>query len=359
MGTYNGYILETEDYPTPDADIGVRTGAKQTELESSAHRNDLDYGTADIADRGMTDISTEHDGLIWFSYGDEVLFYRIWFEPYTIDAGFIVEDEDHLVKIWNAYFDQTASITAIDGTATEGTSITYDSLPITIGKFADYEVTVTVLRVGPPLQETVYTFTINAVDYETAIDGIRVVSIPWDPDWDNKIRIEMGFDTALSRTKYFVEQRKWLRENARYKLQFTATNHGLEAQKMKQIVAYGHDKVFGVPIYSEQAYPSADFTSSSIITTSNDLDKMWYLNNQAEYVVIIDHVTNVSEIKEIDSVSVNQIDLINPVSGTFSYLSSKVYPIVMCLAESISIQPHAAEALRASFNMVEYVRSDA
>lgn len=337
----------------------VNLGDKTTMPVRGIIGNDTEYPGAVSAATGYIDLGRTKNALLYFSYGDDILFYKIWFEPFFIDAGFIVEDVDYDIKIWNAFFDTTASITAVNGSGTDGTEITHDSLPITIGKFADEWITVTVLQEGPPLQETSYTITVNAADYITEIEGIRVVPVPWDADWDSKVNIEIHFETALSRNKWFMEQRRPLRYKQFYKISYRVSAEGVSAQKLKQTMAYAHDKVVGVPVFSEHAYPSQDFSSSTTINTSNDLSTNWYLNNQAQYIVITDHDSLQTEIKEIDSVNANSIVCTLPVSGSFTWQNCVVYPVVMCTADSLRIRPETDLIFVGDFVFTEYERASA
>jgi hypothetical protein len=308
--------------------------------------------------QGYAPIGKPHNGIIPFGYGRDVLFYKIWFEPVEIDAGFIVEETDYNIKIWNTFFDGSVQLTAVSGVSTAGTGVTYDSLPITINTFGDYWVTLTVYEEGPPVQSTDYTFTIDGYDWITEVEGIRVVPVPWEPDWDSKIRFEYHFDTVLATNKYFVEQRRPLRYKPYMKANFQITGVGVDGQKLKQSITYGHDKVFGVPIFSEQGYPSSDFNSSATIQCSNDLSILWNLNNLAEYVIVVDHFDLTSEIKAIDSIGTNQVVCQVPITRTFSnWQRCVVYPVVMCTAESIASRAETDEIFRTSWKLLEYERA--
>jgi hypothetical protein len=358
MAVQNGIIQGNMWYNEHDGNR-VPAGSKITQGDPYGGIPLSDYGMALRVGQGMTDISQVQNGIVVSNYGDLVLFWRIWFEPVLIDAGFIVEDKNYNVKVWNAYLDQTISITDIAGATTDGTEIFHDPVPIDIGKFGDEWMTITVYGEGPPLQSTVYTFTIEAVEYETDIEGIRVTPIAWEPNWNNKVNIEMHFDTVMERNRYFVEQRRPLRYKPYYKFTFSLQAEGVDAQKLKQSLAYGHDKVFGVPVYTEQLHPSADFNSSSTIQTSNDLTDFWNLNNLAEYVVIIDHTTLLAEIKELASVSANQIVCSIPVTNTFTWQRSVVYPVVMCTGDSFTMRPESDDVWTSDLSFVEYERASA
>jgi len=360
MGVSNALLTQFDPqlYAT-DAYNKTKTGSRVLITDPSTAYKQTDFGLGIRVGQGYADIARVHSAILPFSFGDDVMFWRVWFEPVLIDAGFIVEDKEYYVKVWNAHLDVTASITAVSSVSPVGTTITHDPLPITIGKFGDEWITIKVLEEGPPVQNTVYEFTINAVDYETEIDGIRVSPFMWEPNWNKKVNVEMHFDTALDRNKYFVEQRRPLRHKPYYKFSFSVNPSGVDAQKLKQLLAYAHDKVLGLPLFNEQAHPSQSFNGSATIVCSNDLSKFWNLNNQATFVVVVDHQALQAEIKEIESVAAGQIVCTLPVSDTFTWQSSVVYPVVMVIGESFDFRPESDDVINSNLSFSEYERSSA
>jgi len=328
------------------SDDDIKSVWRQTDTNESARA--LEYSRLITLSEGL------HSGVRPHSFGDDNLFFRIWFEPFEIDAGFIVEDVDYTIKVWNAYFDVTKQLTAITEDSPEGTTLTHDPLPITIAKFDDITMTLTVLQEGPPVQSTTYTFTIDGTDYETEITGIRVNPFAYEPDYSQGIRIQMKFETVIERNKYFKEQRRPLRDDALWNVGLKSWVKGLDTQKLKQQIAYGHDKIFGVPIYSEHCYPDQDMNNQTIIQCSNDLSKHWFLNNQAVYVILIQHDILLAEIKEISSVGTNSITLARAVSETFEWQKTVVYPIVLSTIENVSFDMETDNLMNFTIDFTEY-----
>jgi len=316
---------------------------------------DRGYGTGIVVIISPVDISQVMDGLIAHTFGDENLFWRIWFEPVEYDAGFITEDRQFDIKVWNAYLDVLATISAISVLAQEGTSIDHDPVPITIPKFGDMTAEVTIYRVGPPLQNTVYTFTINAVDHTSTITGMRVIEWNVEPDWGQSIKTELSFETVLARNRFFKEQRRPLLDTPVRTVRLSAWSKGLDAQKVKQKLTYGHDKVFGVPIYSEPCYPTGTITGQTVINMTNDLTKFWNLNNLCVHVMIVDHEALVSEIKEVDSVGANSVTLVRSVTETFVAARTVVYPMFMAVLDSLTFKDETDDTSYVDVAFEEYV----
>jgi hypothetical protein len=359
-GPLYGQIIG-EERITIQPQIGPETGFETTTrsaiVEAIQRVEGPQYLKAEWNDGVVTEYRKMVDGVMLHDYGDENLFHRIWFDPVEIDVGFIVEGVEYTISIWNAYYDQDVTVTSVvESGDSEGTSITHASTPFDIEPTDDTTATVTVYRSGPPTQNTTYTFTIDGEDYETVVTGIRVNAFPAEPDWDRRVRAEIIFETVVERIpRYFDEQRRPLREDPYRRISFQATAQALFNEKLKHLLTYGHDKVFGVPIYSEHCYPSASFNGSSTINLSNTTDKLWHLNNLCEYVVIIDHSTWLTEIKEIDTVNSTSIDLLRPVEETFVYSRVIVYPmIVATLDTSVRSAPHTDDLETYSLGFTEY-----
>lgn len=276
-------------------------------------------------------------GHICHSFGDENLFYRIWFTPIVIAAGFIVEEVEYPVSMWNAFLDTVSVVSDIQFSGeTEGISVTSYTPPFNINKFGEQTALVVLSREGPPLQSTIVRFIIDGVNYDITVTGIRI--IPWDiePNWDKRVKLTMNFETVLERTKYFIEQRRPLRESSFRETSFGVLVQGIQKQKLKNIILYGSSKMFGVPIFSEECIPASDFNGADHIHLSNATTYLWHLINQVDYALIIDYVNMVSEIKEIDSVTTNQITFVREIDQTFNYLTSIVYPIFFGAIDSVN-----------------------
>ena len=298
---------------------------------------DLGSGFGEAVTRDLIDIHSVQDAILSHSYGEENLFNRIWFEPVDYEAGFITEEISFDIKVWNAFMDTLATISDISVLAGTGTSIDNDALPITIQKFGDNTSEVTIDRVGTPLQNTIYTFTINTVEHTCTITGMRIINWLLEPDWGKEVKMELAFETAIAENRFFKEQRRYLREDFLRAVKISTWARGLDAQKVKQDLSYGHDKVFGIPIYSEPCYPTGMLTGETTINISNDYTKYWNLNNLCTYVILVDHQNLVGEVKEVDSIGVGVIELVRAVSETFVAGSTIVYPMFMATIGALSV----------------------
>ncbi len=358
--------MADEDH-LPAVHLYLKPEAFAINLQQASRPGDIDlhpsawrYGGSEIwqgeeYERDITISPSENTGIRAHSFGDDNLFWRIWFEPSKIDAKFIVEDHDYQIKVWNAFVDVTAALTAIVSESPDGTSIDSFTLPKTIVKFGELSIGLTVYRDGPPLQHTTYTFTINGADYSTLITGLRAIAWPYEPDYSQRPRMTLVFETAVTRNIRFVEQRRPLRDRCLVNTDIRTWAEGVDAQRLKNLMKAGHDKIFGVAIHTEHCYPSQPVTGQTVIQCSNALDKHWFLNNQADYAILIDHAALVAELKAISSVGASSITLAMPVVKTFTWQSTVVYPVAFSTLKEFKIAGKSDQVLGIDVSFQEFV----
>ncbi len=294
-------------------------------------------------------------GVVGHDFGFDQIWNRLWYVPTEMELGFILEDIEREIKIWNAYFDRTIEVTVVSTIGASGVDISHDPVPFTIPIQGETTATVTIYRSGPPLQDTIFQFTIDSSLYQTQVTGSRVAPWPYEPNWNVRPRLTYIFKTAISKNRRLYEQRRPLRSIGLRKMTVTTWLQSISMQQAKQRLAYGHDKAFGIPIYSEQCYAASDFSGLSIITTSNDLTKHWNLNNNCSFVIIIDPFTEESEIKVVDMIDANSIAVTRSIStGIFNYRSAIIYPMFIATLESIELPGHTDNLQDIQAEFLEY-----
>jgi hypothetical protein len=300
-------------------------------------------------------LSPASDNYGWLScdFGGEFMFNRVWVEPLSFALNFITDDATYDLKIWNAYRDQDISVTNVTVQNQTGTLLDYPSLPDTIVNFGDTIYTLYIYQDGPPLQDTTYTLTIAGNDYVVEITGIRV--IPWDLDanWDVDLNIVYEFTSTIYSNEKLYEQRRALSKESWINIKGTYDTSGLKSRRHHNLLMYGHDKVFGVPIYSEKLTPTILVQAGSTITVEEDFTYYYNLNQKSDYIIIVDHVNEMAEIKEISSLVVGskQINVSQPISNDFDTTTTFVYPCAFCIVKSFrgNMQTDRFDAMMVDF----------
>lgn len=270
---------------------------------------------------------------IMTDYGHDFIFDRVWIQPLDVDLQFIVEDLEREIKIWNAWRIKSIQVTNVAVVDQEGTDLIYPTLPHLLQKFADTVYTLEVYQDGPPLQNTIYTLTIDGDDFVLTVTGIRIIPLFMDPNWEQSFEMTYEFSSTIFSTDHLKEQRRPLSDESWFNLIFSFDTQSDANRKLFNILSYGHDKVFGVPVYNEK------MTATAIGTTSIDVseDLSYYYNLEgASYVMIVDHVNAIAEIKEIDSIASGTINFNQNIAESFTVGSTYVYPCVFAILNSYS-----------------------
>ena len=290
------------------------------------------------------------------NYGEENLFYRIWVSPQLIEMGFITEDDQFEIKIWNAYLDREVDFTGVAVVDQEGTLLTYPSLPWTITRSDSLTLDLDVYKEGPPVQNTYYSLTIDGEVFVTNITGTRIIPIEPDIQWNGNHVMTYEFMTVMYQDGVrFKEQRRPLYDVPDRRLAVTYQLEGTSAHRLFNLFSYGHDKVFGTPIYYEKMVPATITVGSPVITLVTDTTDMYNLNNNAVFIIIVDHENEIAEIKEIDTIATNQIDVVKNIVETFDVDATFVYPVFLSILHAVSFSDDSdnVETMEAEFR--EYI----
>lgn len=286
--------------------------------------------------------STRRVGYLPFAAGRDLIFERVWVEPRIVDAGFITEELTYDITVWNAYQERSVEFTSVASVSPDGTTLTTPTLPHDIRQGDDLTLTLIIDVDGPPTQSTTYTLVVDAVTFDVDVEGIRVVDLVPDPNWRGGLMLRYYFETAMYSSQRFVEQRRPLMDKPYRSAKANYLVSDEEAHRFFWVLAYGHDKVFGLPVYNEKMRCSSIPNGGTTITTTTATTSMYNLNNLSTHVAIVDHNAGTSEIKEVASVAANSIVVSQAIAGTFDTNTSSVYPVIFVTIRSMQKQ-HATD----------------
>lgn len=328
------------------------TPARQSsfvELAPDAERVfELGIAAGDKTDRPSPTLR-EGRGVLIDGFGDGVLFNEVYVEIVDLsespnihygiqhDVGFITEDITLNILIWNAYLSSSKTWTALNVVDEDGTALTYPTLPQVITPGGEIQCDLTIYLSGPARQDTDHEFTIGGEVYTTTITGIRVISIAPEPNWRTGIEVKYEYQTAMYQTSRFVEQRRALVDVPFRASMLEYLMVGAVARKFFHNLSYGHDKVFGVPIYSELMVPIAVPQGDVTITLSTATASMWNLNNLCDYIAVVDHENDMVEIKEISSIGANSIVCSQDILQDFTVASTRIYPVFFGMVRAATL----------------------
>jgi len=327
------------------------------ELATFGDREPRYLGVAEELQQGYFMAPTREYGWTGFNYLFDMLMNRIWVTPLRIAGGFITEEQLHDITIWNAYLERSVDWTAIAVIREPGTQFDYPAFPYSFAPTASIDRVLTIDRFGPPLQDTYWQLTIDGLVFEIYVDGIRVVPLEEEPNWENEIKVEYNFQTVMYNTERLHEQRRALQEISSRKMNFSFVLEQLRNHRFFNRIAYGHDKIFGVPIFSEKLFPTAVTQGTALITHSNSNEFMWNFQNRMQFVMIANHEDRVLEIKEVLSFTDYQITLKATITESFDVNKTVVYPCLFCVVGGAKYNEKSSHVQTADLEFREFISS--
>jgi hypothetical protein len=282
---------------------------------------------------------------------DDITLGRTYVSPQLIDSGFITEDVEHDIEIWNSAT-QTKTITNITKNNTLGTLLEHDPTPIEILPESEEIHKLTVFQDGPPFQDSRFLYTIDGEQFIVVVTGQRIEPFLYEPDWAQAYKVNYLFNTAISRSKKFVEQRRPLLETMRREIEAGFWEQSTVMQRVHNELKRFNSVAIGIPIFNEIMTFSADPATQLFADFRQDLVKFFNLNNLAKFILIkdLDNIDN-HEVKEIVNISHanNRITFTNEVKNSYTAARTVVYPIFIGQIETF--QPEYITDQHAKFSL--------
>ena len=289
---------------------------------------------------------------------DETLFGRVYVSPLAIDAEFITEYVEYDVVVWNAYFTKSVDITSILVQNQAGTNMVYPTLPKTIPLSYNEVLTLIVYDEGPPTQDTDWLITVDGVEFNIDVTGIRVIAFVHEPDFSKSVTMVYNFLTSLAQNlRYLKEQRRPLQRLPFRDINFICHAKDLVLQKLVNTIHYGKDKVFAVPIFTEHMRPSAISAGSNSITIADDITYYYNLQNNCDYLIILDETDLSAEVKEISEIDGQDITFTSNVTGSYTAGSCSIYPCVFSYGKGFKVAPETKNNAQVTVSFGEFKRT--
>lgn len=146
-----------------------------------------------------------------------------------------------------------------------------------------------------------------------------------EPDWSNGLELSYGFQTVVSTSPRFVEQRRPLFPYPIRSLSCSFVLEGEYGQELINKLTYGKALLLCVPIFTEPIFATAITAGLSSITVTEDLSYCWNIQN-CDYAVVINFVTGSRQMLKVSSASGVTIPLSEAIETTFDADESVIYP---------------------------------
>lgn len=305
---------------------------------------------AELSSVAKADTSSERISLLFAGAG-EVIFEKLYVFPEAIDCGFIANDAEYKILLWNSSHLETVDITNIDIVNEYGLSFEEDNL--TLQRNSDIQHTITVLKDGPALQDSKIEYTTSLGLFVVDITGKRILAWIYRPKRGG-IKFRYQFQTVIWRNEYFSEQRRPIYPVPLREISGEFFERGDDQQRFIHDLRLLTLRILAVPIWIEAFRPNEDLLNATTINTDDSLNERWNLWNNCDFVLIRNRSSlEPYEIKNIVSVSENSIAISSPIAKDFAAGDTLIYPCFVGVIKSKSPSMHGKEMVGATVEFSE------
>jgi len=213
---------------------------------------------------GMVRPGRERPGLLHDFY------FRIHLIPRTVSLGNVIVPKTEQVFFWNAFLTDV-TLTAINGTATEGLSLAGPA-PVTVAPpLAMFEYTLTAIPEGPASIDATYGFVVDGITYDLRILGVRFSLFPVDPNQDEPLEETLEWRTAIIEAPDGTEQAIGQRGLPRRTLSYAMAADGVDRQALENLLWSSQWRSLSIPIWTDAAALAAPVApGATVLSLSGD-----------------------------------------------------------------------------------------
>lgn len=185
---------------------------------------------------------------------EQELFGKVLISPQAVDVGFLMDDVNTPIRLWNVQYAREVVLESITSSDTESVFVTGYALPHRLMPGRTSEFTLTVAEVGKPTiaDQVALIFDDPGLDTPIPVTGIRVAIVSISPDFEAGITERYAFNTSILKTYGGVEQRAKLRSKPEQSLTYTiAAMDQEEAATLEALLFTSQSRVVGIPHWLE------------------------------------------------------------------------------------------------------------
>lgn len=347
------YIMDSYIDFGEDSTITARASSNGP-LEAEAWYNLLKFNGGNTPTYSHVAVSFADLALPFQNIATDIFYGRIWVTS-EVDFGVIVEIREQEIEVWNADFYNETSITSFTDPGDLGISIDTVSTPVALTYNESVSYTVTVSPTGPSTQYTEYDWTVGGVDFTTLVIGTRTIAFPFPANWKNGVSLKYMYDTIIFSSKNDYEQRRDFRPGIEREERADLLLADNESMQFKHLMRNNLHRFFVVPIYPEVFFTASTLTNETTIIATEDLSYFWNLHNYCSNILIVDHLTGLSEVKELVSVAGTNVIVTQVINKIFNPASVSIYPAFIGVVASFNYSNITNTVIRANMFFKERV----
>lgn len=353
MATYDGVLIESGFSAIPDFDQ-YSLADKDPSLEILAVvGQDVNDGAYSRENAFYSPVT--YDGRL-IEGGYESIYNRIWIIPSSFDFRLISYTKSYDVLVWNAK--QQALTLDSFGSQGDVTGCAFEETP-PISFAINQEVTLglEVLREGnfQINGDVTLTFSEGSICYLSVL-GLRLLfplgrSFLSDHNWADGIEVIYSFQSLITQSKKFYEQRAQLFPQMRRRLMISVLQ---QRPLVKNYLMYGANSVFAIPMFTEPILLAiGELDGLTSLTATNDISYYYNLKNLTDLLVICKD--NQILVRGITGVSGQNILLDTALITTWRGEEVICYPVISCFVEALKFDYLNSKTWKGNYNMQEYV----
>lgn len=203
-------------------------------------------------------------------------YYRIYLMPGRLDLGNLVTAQVRTVAVWNAWPDQSLTLTSVEASNAEG--ITADAsggFPMVFGPLQVRTWSISVSTDGPPVIDAALRWQFAGLDpVQITITGSRITAWFIAPDWSDALVETLTWLTDVQQSVTGSEVRQAARGAPRRQWEFAAVVDGNDRQLMETALYDWSSRTWALPVWVDATWLAAALPAASsaiaLDTTGHD-----------------------------------------------------------------------------------------
>lgn len=264
-------------------------------------------------------IPTPRSGALASTYSAD-LYHRLHIAPLKIDAGNVIGEQQHSVRVWNAYLYGRA-LEAIHFLDAEGITLAGGSVPASLPPLSEPAWTVRITQAGPPVVAATLVFDFDGGDaYAMPVTGSRVTAWVWLPDWSEPFLERYVWMTDVLQAHDGAERRRALRLGPRRQVEWSCAVEGSSRRRLENTAHGWGARVWARPDVARGAQLTATAPAgSTALAFATD-----YMGLSAGDMIMLHDGAQRAEIATVAAVSAGGVVLERPTVGAWS-AGSRIY----------------------------------
>ncbi|MFC5525208.1 hypothetical protein ACFPPA_05575 [Rhodanobacter ginsengisoli] len=193
---------------------------------------------------------TVRSGALLRSYFED-FYYRVYITPTRLDLGNLVTAQTRSITVWNAWPDQSQSLTDLQMIGADGITATGEgALPLAFNPLQQRVWQVSVDTIGPAVIDATLSWLFAGLDpVEASITGNRLIAWMIAPDWANNLTESLAWLTDVQNAVDGSQMRQPCLPVPRREWEFTAIAEGADRRIVENALFDWSSRKWALPVW--------------------------------------------------------------------------------------------------------------